>query len=161
EPGPHLLAGVDAYVGPAGVGLRIQRVRGRRVAQGGVERGGQRLRVEDLREDLVADQVHGVHARGPRVVERGAGVAGVVAPLAVVPAPRAGEPPGRPLRPFRFGAQVANARSRTGWADLARKVEDLGFSTLFVPDHFDDQLAPVPALMAAADATTALRVGTM
>ena len=56
---------------------------------------------------------------------------------------------------------MANARSRTGWSDLARKVEELGFSTLFVPDHFDDQLAPVPALMAAADATTALRVGTM
>ena len=36
-----------------------------------------------------------------------------------------------------------------------------GYSTLFVPDHFDDQFAPAVALMAAADATTALRVGSL
>ena len=30
-----------------------------------------------------------------------------------------------------------------------------------MPDHFNDQLAPVPALMAAADATTDLRVGAL
>jgi probable F420-dependent oxidoreductase len=62
-------------------------------------------------------------------------------------------------RPFRFGVQLSTARSGAEWAELARKAEDLGYSTLFVPDHFDDQLAPVPALMAAADATTTLRVG--
>lgn len=32
---------------------------------------------------------------------------------------------------------------------------------LTVADHFDDQLAPIPAIMAAADATTTLRVGAM
>jgi probable F420-dependent oxidoreductase len=32
---------------------------------------------------------------------------------------------------------------------------------LTVADHFDDQYAPVPALMAAADATTTLRVGAL
>lgn len=48
-----------------------------------------------------------------------------------------------------------------GWRALARQVEDLGYSTLTVADHFDDGLAPIPALMAAADATTSLRVGTM
>ncbi|MDP1804096.1 MAG: TIGR03621 family F420-dependent LLM class oxidoreductase, partial [Acidimicrobiales bacterium] len=47
------------------------------------------------------------------------------------------------------------------WAALATKAEDLGYSTLFLPDHFGDQLAPVPALMAAADATTTLRVGAL
>ncbi len=30
-----------------------------------------------------------------------------------------------------------------------------------MPDHFTDQLAPVPALMAAADATTRLRIGAL
>ena len=30
-----------------------------------------------------------------------------------------------------------------------------------VSDHLDDQLAPIAALMAAADATTTLRVGAM
>lgn len=64
-------------------------------------------------------------------------------------------------RPFRFGAQLARARSRAEWVATARRVEDMGYSTLFMPDHFDDQLAPVPALMAAADATTSLRVGAL
>ena len=30
-----------------------------------------------------------------------------------------------------------------------------------MPDHFGDQLAPVPALMCAADATTNLRIGAL
>ena len=64
-------------------------------------------------------------------------------------------------RPFRFGIQVSNAPDAKSWADLARKAEDLGLSSLFIPDHFDDQLAPVPALMAAADATTTLRIGAL
>jgi probable F420-dependent oxidoreductase len=62
-------------------------------------------------------------------------------------------------RRFRFGIQLSNAPSGADWAALARKAEDLGFSTLFLPDHFGDQLAPVPAMQAAADATTDLRVG--
>jgi probable F420-dependent oxidoreductase len=64
---------------------------------------------------------------------------------------------------FRFAAQLSIApdRTSTGWADQARKAEALGYSTLFMPDHFGDQLAPVPALMAAADATTSLRIGAL
>ena len=61
--------------------------------------------------------------------------------------------------PFRFGVQASAAADAQAWRDVARKVEDLGFSTLHMPDHFSDQLAPMPALMAAADATTELRVG--
>jgi probable F420-dependent oxidoreductase len=64
-------------------------------------------------------------------------------------------------RPFRFAAQTARGHSRDEWVGKARKVEDLGYSTLTLPDHFDDQLSPIPAMMAAADATTALRVGTL
>jgi probable F420-dependent oxidoreductase len=65
--------------------------------------------------------------------------------------------------PFRFAAQLSFAPDRTaaGWAAQARKVEDLGYSTLLMPDHFGDQLAPVPALMAAADATSSLRIGAL
>jgi probable F420-dependent oxidoreductase len=55
--------------------------------------------------------------------------------------------------------QVSRADSGPAWADLARKVEALGYSTLFLPDHFEDQFAPVPAMVAAAAATTELRVG--
>ena len=40
-------------------------------------------------------------------------------------------------------------------------MESLGYSTLSIPDHFGDQLGPVAALMAAADATTTLRVGSL
>lgn len=44
---------------------------------------------------------------------------------------------------------------------LARKAEDLGVSVLTVADHLDDALSPIAALMAAADATTTLRVGSL
>src|SRR5688572_3621773 len=64
-------------------------------------------------------------------------------------------------RKFRFGVQASNAGGGTEWAALARKAEDLGFSSLFLPDHFGDQLAPVPAMQAAADATTDLKVGAL
>ena len=43
---------------------------------------------------------------------------------------------------------------------MARKAEGLGYATLLVADHFGRQLAPLPALVAAAAATTQLRVGT-
>jgi probable F420-dependent oxidoreductase len=65
------------------------------------------------------------------------------------------------VRPFRFGIQASGPAGRVGWAALARKIEDLGCSTLTIADHLDDQLAPVPALIAAADATTTLRVGAL
>ena len=63
--------------------------------------------------------------------------------------------------PFRFGVQASKAGSRAEWTDLAKRVEANGYSVLTMPDHFGDQLAPVPALMAAAEATTQLRVGAL
>ena len=64
-------------------------------------------------------------------------------------------------RKFRFGIQISNAGSAKEWAEKAKQMEDLGYSTLFIPDHFGDQLAPIPAMMAAADATSTLRIGTL
>ena len=64
-------------------------------------------------------------------------------------------------RKFRFGVQLATAQDGADWAATARRYESMGFSTLFLPDHFGDQLAPVPAMMAAAAATTELRVGAL
>lgn len=64
-------------------------------------------------------------------------------------------------RPFRFGVQTKAAGSRSEWVELARKIEDRGYSTVTMPDHFDDQLAPAVALMAAADATEVLRIGAL
>jgi probable F420-dependent oxidoreductase len=65
------------------------------------------------------------------------------------------------VRPFRFGVQEHRASSAKEWKDKARHVESLGYSALYLPDHFGDQLGPVAALMAAADATTKLRVGAL
>lgn len=64
-------------------------------------------------------------------------------------------------RPFRFGVQLANATSASEWATLARRAEELGYDSVMMPDHFGEQLAPVPALMAAADATTDLKIGAL
>jgi len=64
-------------------------------------------------------------------------------------------------RPFRFGVSAPRANDRAEWVELARKVEDRGYSTLFLPDHFTDQFAPGVALMAAADATEILRIGAL
>jgi probable F420-dependent oxidoreductase len=64
------------------------------------------------------------------------------------------------MKPFRFGVNVGRASSRAEWVEKARKLEDLGYSALTVPDHLADLLAPMPALLSAAEATTRLRVGT-
>lgn len=66
-----------------------------------------------------------------------------------------------PTRPFRFGVQASGSLNGTAWKELARRVEGNGYSTLTMPDHFDDQLAPVPALTAAAAVTDTLRVGAL
>lgn len=65
------------------------------------------------------------------------------------------------VRPFRFGVTAPTPAAGTDWAERARRVEQLGYSILVVPDHFRDHLAPVPALTAAALATTRLRVGSL
>lgn len=62
-------------------------------------------------------------------------------------------------RRFRFGVQLNTAPSAEQWTTQVRRAEELGYSTLFLPDHFGDQFAPVPALAAPAAVTTDLRVG--
>src|SRR4051812_9404181 len=64
-------------------------------------------------------------------------------------------------RPFRFGADLQAALPDRSFADSARELEDLGFSTVFVPDHFDEGLGPITAMTVAAAATTTLNVGTL
>lgn len=64
-------------------------------------------------------------------------------------------------RAFRFGVTVPAVAAGSAWAERARRVEQLGYSILQMPDHFREQLAPVPALTAAALATTRLRVGSL
>jgi probable F420-dependent oxidoreductase len=64
-------------------------------------------------------------------------------------------------RPFRFGVQLAGPADARAWVEQARTIEDLGYSTVTMPDHFTDQLAPMPALSAAAAVTTTLRIGAL
>ena len=64
-------------------------------------------------------------------------------------------------RPFRFGIQAANATTRSEWVSLAQRAESNGYDVLTMPDHFTEQLAPIPALMTVADATTTLRIGAL
>ena len=58
-------------------------------------------------------------------------------------------------RPFRFAAVAALPPARGSWGEQARRVEELGYSALQVPDT----LAVFPALAAAAAVTSTLRVG--
>ena len=44
---------------------------------------------------------------------------------------------------------------------FARQVEDLGYHTLVMPDHFGARFALAPALVLAAEATSRLRVGSL
>jgi probable F420-dependent oxidoreductase len=60
---------------------------------------------------------------------------------------------------FRFGAKAVKAGSAKEWTDTVRQVEDLGYESFHMDEHFGNQLAVVPALMAAADATSTLLVG--
>ena len=62
-------------------------------------------------------------------------------------------------RKFRFAVHTSAAPDGETWTAEARRFEDLGFSTLLLRDHFDDQLAPIAAMTAAAAATTTMRVG--
>ena len=76
-------------------------------------------------------------------------------------------------RPFRFAVQAfRGVKSAAEWTALARRTEELGYSTLFVADHYlgkgpatqaarqlPQYLAPVPAMAAAAAVTTSLRIG--
>jgi len=66
-----------------------------------------------------------------------------------------------PGKPFRFGVNIRTAASGAAWGEAARRAEALGYSTLTVPDHFTDMFSPMPAIVAAAAATTRLRVGTL
>jgi probable F420-dependent oxidoreductase len=64
-------------------------------------------------------------------------------------------------RPFRFGVATRAVAPGASWPDIARRIERLGYAVLTVPDHFRNDLAPVPALTAAAAATSRVRVGSL
>jgi len=60
---------------------------------------------------------------------------------------------------FRFGVNMLASGERTHWQDRCRRAEDLGFDVVAVPDHIGMR-APFPSLVAAAEATERVRLGT-
>jgi probable F420-dependent oxidoreductase len=63
-------------------------------------------------------------------------------------------------RAFRFGVEMMGPFDGMTWAESARELESLGFSTMFAPDHLDEGYGPITAMATAAAATTTLRVAT-
>lgn len=59
---------------------------------------------------------------------------------------------------FRFGVELLEPFEGMSWAESAQYLEDVGYSTLFVPDHFDEGYGPITAMAVAAAATTTLRI---
>lgn len=64
-------------------------------------------------------------------------------------------------RRFRFGVQLHQPLPGLDWAQTARRIEELGYTTLFLPDHFGEQYSPIAAMAAAAAYTERLKVGTL
>ncbi|HUV10463.1 MAG TPA: TIGR03621 family F420-dependent LLM class oxidoreductase [Acidimicrobiia bacterium] len=65
-------------------------------------------------------------------------------------------------RKFRFGVMAPSVESAQAYRETAQRAEALGYSTLYVPDHFvDHPFGPFPAMAMAAEATKTLRVGSL
>lgn len=64
-------------------------------------------------------------------------------------------------RRFRFALELHEPLPGRSWLDSFREVEDLGYSTLFFPDHLDEGPGPLAAVAAAAAVTTELTVGVL
>ena len=62
-------------------------------------------------------------------------------------------------RPFRFGVNVLDPAPAEEWQAKCRRVEELGYDVIQVPDHLG-MVAPFPALVAAAAVTERPRLGT-
>lgn len=74
--------------------------------------------------------------------------------------------------PFRFAVQATNASDAVEWRETARRAQELGYSTLFLADHYlgpgpaqraartpKQDLAPIAAMATAAAVTETLRIG--
>ncbi|HEY3062493.1 MAG TPA: TIGR03621 family F420-dependent LLM class oxidoreductase [Chloroflexota bacterium] len=65
-----------------------------------------------------------------------------------------------PRHPFRFAIGTNGLKQRAPLMDHVRTAESMGYSTVLVADHLLDQLAPLLALSAIAQATARMRIGT-
>jgi probable F420-dependent oxidoreductase len=63
------------------------------------------------------------------------------------------------MRPFRLGVALYVPGSRAEWVAKCRQAENLGYDVVGVVDHLG-RVAPVPALLLAAEATERIRLNT-
>ncbi len=63
------------------------------------------------------------------------------------------------MAPFRFGFNLLDLGARGEFVSRCRRGEDIGYDVALVPDHLGAP-APFPTMVAAAEATERLRVGT-
>ena len=76
------------------------------------------------------------------------------------------------VKPFRFGCQSYAATSASDWREQARRAEALGYSTFSTADHYIgpgpalesaghpvQDIAAIPAMAVAAEATETIRIG--
>ena len=61
-------------------------------------------------------------------------------------------------RRFRFGVEMMGPFDGMTWAESARHLEALGYSTLFAPDHLHEGFGPIAAMASAVMATESLTV---
>ncbi len=61
--------------------------------------------------------------------------------------------------PISFTAQITTAKSAHEFRELCQRAEGAGYRGISISDHFNAQLAPIPALAAAAAVTERVRLG--
>jgi alkanesulfonate monooxygenase SsuD/methylene tetrahydromethanopterin reductase-like flavin-dependent oxidoreductase (luciferase family) len=54
---------------------------------------------------------------------------------------------------------ASDAATAEEWTSKARRAEELGYDLFLVPDHLSGMMSTVPALAAAAVATSEMRIG--
>jgi probable F420-dependent oxidoreductase len=65
------------------------------------------------------------------------------------------------IRPFHFGVTLLGASSRQEWVSKVKRAEELGYTSLQMPDHLGKPfLPPLLTLMLAAEVSSTLRLGT-
>ena len=64
-------------------------------------------------------------------------------------------------RRFRFALDLQAPFPGMTLVDSAREAEQLGYSTVFFPDHFDEGPGPLAAMAAVAVSTSTINVGTL
>ena len=69
--------------------------------------------------------------------------------------------PPLPHHPFRFSTPIGPQTSGQGLKEAARRLEDQGYSTVTVSDHFDNQFGPIATLTSIAEATSTLQLASL